>query len=288
MRMRYHWFTGRPRHVSRRDYNRYSLRVFGAVATGSTALMMAIAAVSGLTLQTSRQLAGVEAMTIAEAMAYSGDATVPHKLEGFLVADIPLTMPDEPALKVIRGEVILVLEGELNPDEIERETLYSWQEEASPVYLTDGQNQLPLAFDLAVLPLQSDTQADADFNYGGEGRNSYPVEVDYGGQIFPINPEKWGAADSLSTEVTRRFLPQGQTAVIVAGLETTPEGPQLVDPLGNRLRVELGSEAEIQHTGQRLRLLFGVLCFPLGIGSFLLAKSARNLYLDFLFKSHNA
>ena len=288
MRLRRHWFTDRPRNVSRRDYNRYQWRLFGAISTGMMALMMAIAAGFGLTLQTSRQLAGVEAMTVAAAMDYDGDRLPARKIEGFLVTDQPISMPDEASLQVLKGELQVVLEGDLSSDEVQRETLLEWRMTASPVYLTDGNQRLPLAFDLAALPLETDTQAKTDFTYGGTGRTSRPVEVIYGDQIFPLDRQTWDAVDVLRTEVTRRFLPQGQTVVIVAGLESQPAGNQLVDPLGDRLRIELGSEAEIRRSGQHMRWVFGILWIPLAIASYSLAKSAQAMYLDFIFKSHGA
>ena len=56
-RMKYQWFQDVPRNVTKREYNGYQLRVFGAVGLGMMAVMTAIASLFGLTLQTSQDLA---------------------------------------------------------------------------------------------------------------------------------------------------------------------------------------------------------------------------------------
>jgi hypothetical protein len=87
-------------------------------------------------------------------------------------------------------------------------------------------------------------------------------------------------------DVERAVLSQGASAVVVAGLEVTPDGNQLVDPLGDRLQVNLGTEAEIREQGQRTRVMFFILAIPAGIASFFLGRSALAMRREFVWMSN--
>ncbi|NEQ44576.1 MAG: hypothetical protein F6K00_13840 [Leptolyngbya sp. SIOISBB] len=47
-----------------------------------------------------------------------------------------------------------------------------------------------------------------------------------------------------------------------------------------------GTEDEILQTGQRLRMMFGMLSIPLATASFFIARSARQLRQEFIVRSH--
>jgi hypothetical protein len=162
--------------------------------------------------------------------------------------------------------------------------LLAWEDTAETVFLSDGDRQIPLAFDLAVLPLSAEP-GDVELEtirQGDSARTRYPVAVQYGDEVFPL-PEAYVAQRRyIPVDVERWVLPQGASAVVVAGLETTPEGNQLVDPLGDRLQVTLGTEATIQEQGERSRILFFFLAIPTGIGSGLLGRSAMAMRREFV------
>lgn len=52
----------------------------------------------------------------------------------------------------------------------------------------------------------------------------------YEEQIFPLNPTIWEGVDSVFVDVTRRFLVQGESVTIVAGIDRSHGHAQLVDP----------------------------------------------------------
>ena len=291
--MRYQWFQDIPRNVTRREYEAYRLRQFGTIAFGGMAAMMLFASLSGLTLKTSRDLAKIDKMSIEDAIAHQGKRIDAVQLGGFLVADNPPTMPDDPAQKVIRGRVKLVARADTNSgntdtEQPRRETLLDWEETADPVFLSDGERRIPLAFDLAVLPMDDDSW---DFSTdtireGDSARTRRPVAIEYGEQIYNLPLETWGEVDTVFTDLERETLPYGQSVVVVAGLETTSDGNQLIDPLGNRLQVLMGTEEEILQEGQQTRVMFFLLPIPLGVGSFLLGKSAHRLRQEFVERSN--
>jgi hypothetical protein len=293
-RVRYQWFRDVPRNVTYREFARFQFRVFGALGLGATAGALAIASALGLTLQPAQELAQIDRMTIEAALAASGDRPDLVKLEGYLVADNPPTMPDDAARQVIRGRLSITARGaagsgDSDSDEPLREVLFTWEETAELVFLSDGDRRIPLAFDLAVLPMQDEETVDLSpqtLLEGSSARTSRPVAVEYGDQVFPLSPDVWGEVESVFTDLERQVLPHGQTVVVVAGLESTPQGNQLGDPLGDRLQVSLGSEAEIRQQGQRLRRWFGVLAIPLGLASFMVGQSAHRLWQDFVERSN--
>ena len=99
-RMRYQWFQDVPRNVTRQEYQRLQFLNFCSICLGVSAAMMAFASVSGLTLQTSRNLAQIDAISIESARSYNGERIDLVKLEGYLVADNPSTMPDDNAYTI--------------------------------------------------------------------------------------------------------------------------------------------------------------------------------------------
>jgi hypothetical protein len=292
-RMRYQWFQDVPRNVTRREYQRLQFLNFCSIGLGVTAAMMAIASLSGLTLQTSRTLDQIDAMTIEAATAYNGDPIDLVQLEGYVVADNPPTMPDNQAQQVIRGKLALSARPEATTGDADQQSpqsaiLFAWETTTEPVSLSDGTHQIPLAFDLAMLPMEDDLgDASPRILYEGESaRTSRPVAIEYGDQIYPLPLDSWGEVDSVFTDIERQVLPQGQSVVVVAGLNTTPQGNQLVNPLGNRLQVLIGTEAGIRRQGQQLRVLFLILAFPLGFASFMVGKSAHQLNQAFIERSN--
>jgi len=291
-RMRYQWFQDVPRNVTRREYQRYQFRQFTSLGLGAVAGMMAFLAATGLTLQSSRELAEVPSMSVADAAAHQGDRLDWVKLEGYLVADDALTMPDDPARQVIRGRIVIEARSETdegeNGDEALRVVLYDWEAAATTVALSDGDRHLPLAFDLAVLPMQNELgEIYPEIVRAGESaRTRRPVAIDYGEQRFPLPLEQWGQIDSVLTDFDRQVLPQGQSVVVVAALEPTAQGNQLVDPLGDRLQVLMGTEKSIREQGQHMRMLFAILCVPIGFASWWVGRSAAQLHREFVERSN--
>jgi hypothetical protein len=114
-RMRYQWFQEVPRNVNRREYQRLQFSYFVAVGLGATAAMLAFAVVTGLTLQTSRELENTEQLTLEEALAYEGDRLDLVKIAGFVVADDPPTMPDDETRQIIRGELTITARPQPTP-----------------------------------------------------------------------------------------------------------------------------------------------------------------------------
>ncbi|MDV3350668.1 hypothetical protein QGP82_18310 [Leptothoe sp. LEGE 181152] len=292
--IRYQWFQDIPRNVTRREYEQYQLRNFATIALGGMAALMAIGGISGLTLQTSRKLAEIEAMSVEDAVAYGGDRIELIQLEGYLVTDDPLVMPDDEAQKVIRGRVNLVARADTDSDTtdpealVRRETLFEWEETAASVLLSDGDHRIPLAFDLAVLPMEDDSFgfSPRKVREGESSRVSRPVAIEYGDEVYPLPLEQWGEVDSVFKDFERETLPYGQSVVVVASLETTVDGNRLIDPLGNRLQVLMGTGEEIRREGQQARVMFLLLPIPLGFASFRLGKSARQLRQGFIERSN--
>lgn len=296
-RMRYRWLVDRPRNVSRQDYERYQLLSFGAVGLGFLALGLLISSISGLTLSTTRELADIDSMTVEEALVYEGDSRDLVKIEGFLVAENPVTMPEEDGQPIIRGQLQLVARqpsrsgsaddakesGDAETPEETADTanssnaavvprqisLLEWEDTAESVVLSDGDRQIPLAFDLSTLPLaEAAGPVEPEYVRDGEvARTSRPVAVQYGDELLPLPPAYINRGGTVIVDVERAVLPQGASAVVVAGLAVTPTGNQLVDPLGDRLQVNLGTEADIREQGQRTRSLFFILAIPAGVAS---------------------
>ena len=290
--MRYQWYQDVPRHVTRREYQRLQWLNFCRLGLGGVAVGMAIAAIIGLPLQSARQLEQLDSMTVEAALAHGGEDLDQVKIEGFLVAEEPLLMPDEASQSVIRGQIKITARDDVESSDTEdapqTAVLYEWAETAEVVFLSDGDRRLPLAFDLTGLPLTEATDTDSPtIVYTDESsRISRPVAIQYGDDTLPLPLADWGEVDSVFVDFDRQILPEGQSVVVVAGLETTPQGNQIIAPLGDRLQVMLGTEAEIRSTGQQTRLMFAVLCVPFGIGSWLVGRSAQSLRREFVQRSN--
>lgn len=291
-RMRYRWLRDIPRNVTRRECERLQLLNFLSIGLGSVAALMAIGGISGLTLQTSRELAEIDAMSVEEALAYGRDRIELIQLEGYLVTDKPLVMPDDEAQKVIRGRVKLVARADTDSgtseSPVRQETLFEWDETAESVFLSDGDRQIPLIFDLAVLPMEDDSFgfSPRTIQEGESSRTSYPVAIEYGDNVYPLPLERWGEVDTVFKDFERETLPYGQSVVVVASLETTADGNRLIDPLGERLQVLMGTEETIRQEGQQARVMFLLLPIPLGVASFMLGKSALKLRQEFVERSN--
>lgn len=102
MKMRRSFWTDRPRHVSKQEYNRYSFMVFGTVVTGGLGAMLLISSVLGMTTWQGNELAELPEMSISEALNHKGKGASPFKISGYLLASDPISMPDEPELKVLK------------------------------------------------------------------------------------------------------------------------------------------------------------------------------------------
>ncbi len=57
--------------------------------------------------------------------------------------------------------------------------------------------------------------------------------------------------ESVFKDFERETLPYGQSVVVVASLETTTGGNRLINPLGNRLQVLMGTEETIRLRDRR-------------------------------------
>lgn len=286
-RVRYQWFRNIPRNVTRREYQAYQLRRFGAIGLGVTAAMLAFAALTGITLAPARQLAQVQELSVAEALKLENDSDL-AKLEGFLVAADAPTMPDDAARQVIRGQLELSVRMETDSQELPTETLISWEATATEIFLSDGERQIPVGFNPAVLPMAT-AEAPIEpriIRRGDSTRNRSPEAVEYGEQVFPLAAANGEELDSVFVDLERLVLPHGESVVVVAGVDASPTGNQLVDPLGDRLQVRMGTEQEIRQEGQQLRWLFGVLWIPMGIVSWQLGQSAQRLWREFVRRSN--
>lgn len=282
--MRYRWWTDVPRNVSQREYSHWQLLNVGAIVTGFFSIGSLLVAITGGPLQTSENLAQLEAMSVEDAANYQGDSIELVKLEGFLVSDDAAQMPDDESLTVIRGTLMLTAQAVIESDIRLQDTLFEWEHDAEPVFLSDGDVQIPLGFDLAKLPVpeaEIDWDKEPEVENSGSIRIPKPTAVIYNDMTFPLDPETWSeAGDDLRVEMTRTALPQGQSAVVVARLETADTGNQLADPLGDRLAVHLGTEADILATNQQTRRMFTFVWIPFAIASFFLSRSARRYYKE--------
>ena len=301
-RMRYRWWSALPRNVSQQEFDRLGLLNGGAVATGFLSVICLLFGVLGTPLRTSQELADMEAMSVAEAASYGGEPVDLVKLEGFLLADDASVMPDDDSLEVIQGEIQIVAratgrsESETTSETTEdsdavREVLYEWSAEAESVYLSDGDERIALGFNLAKLPTPAapvPLDQEPEVEKTGDGpRTQRPAAVVYADQVFPLEGDRWGTG-YVAVDLERRALPQGQAALVVAGLEPGPEGNQLVDPLGNSLQVFLATEAELQENNRQSRRMLLVLWIPFAIASVLLIRSARRYYRELVEISNQA
>ncbi|MEL7083333.1 MAG: hypothetical protein AAGM36_02430 [Cyanobacteria bacterium J06597_1] len=281
MPIRYSFWTDRPRNVRHRDYQNYLGLRFGTVVLGGIGLCILVMSVFGVTLKASSELAALPGLSISDALSWDGNSNNPVKIEGFLLASNPYTMPDDDSLQVIRGGLLVVARGDRDADERVREELFRWERAANHVTLSDGSSTIPLAFNLDILPLVEDRSARGRVLWAGDARRSQPLDVEYEAQIFPLTPTIWNGVESVFVDVTRRYLVQGEWVTIVAGLDTSSGQAQLVDPLGNRLQVYRGSEADILQTNQQARRSMGIVAILMLGGSYLLFRKAGEMYYQF-------
>lgn len=281
MPVKYSFWTDRPRNVRRRDYDNYVGLRFATVILGGLGCCILVMFILGTTLQSSSELAAVPGLSLSEALDWDGSSSEPVKLEGFLLADRPFTMPDDDSLEVIRGELLVAARGDRDSAERVREELFRWERLAGRVTLSDGSTAIPLAFNLEILPTIEDRSARAKVLWAGDARRSQPLDVEYEDQIFPLTPTIWNGVESLFVDVTRRYLLQGESVTIVTGIDTSSDRPQLVDPLGNRLRVYRGSEADILRRNQQGRRTMGMVAILMLGGGYLLHRKANEMYRQF-------
>lgn len=293
MKARYNFWSDRPRNVSRREFDRYQLIIMGMVATTFLSALTAFLGISGI----HQRLRGTEelpSLSVAEVMD-NGSAAPQQtdfvKVQGFLVADAPLAMPDEPGLKVIRGKLLLKAEAEQD-DELLSETLLDWEETAAAVFLSDGPlgdpaARLPIAFDLAQLPMEEDRMARAKLRYAGDSaRTSDPVAVEYGEEIYPLGDALKAAgagSGSVSARLTREYLVEGEAVVVLAALK---DGA-LVDPLGDRLQVLPGTEASIVEANWHRRVFLLFASAGLGVLAYKLKQLQAKTWQEFVARSNS-
>lgn len=288
MKMRRSFWTDRPRHVSKQAYNRYSFMVMGTVASGGLGAMLLISSVLGMTTWQANELAKLPEMSISEALKHQGDRTPPFKISGFLMASDPVAMPDQPELKVLKGE--LQVSAQFRDSEATtNEVLYEWQEQANAVVLsTDARLQpstqtISVDLDLAQLPLQTDRSARAKLQYDGSSRTARPIAIAYQDQTFPL--ADLPATRSVTPEVLRQYFPNGEKVTLVASA-VSGQTNKLVAPPSQELQILRGSEAEIRQTGATLRLMFGLTSFVLLGGSYWLGTKTARLRQSFVVRSN--
>lgn len=288
MKMRRSFWTNRPRHVSKREYNRYSFMVFGTVVTGGLGAMFLISSVLGITTWQADKLAKLPEMSISEALKYKGEPTPPFKISGFLLASDPIAMPDEPELKVLKGE--LQVSAEFSGSEVVAdEVLYEWRDQVDSVMLSENNtlqtstHTISVNSDLAQLPVERDFNARAQLQYDGPSRTARPIAIEYQDQTFPL-------ADLLTTgsvrpRVLRKYIPNGAKVTLIASVGSGAVST-LVAPRGQKLQILRGSEAEIRKTGASQRLMFGLTSFVLLGGSYLLGNMAVRMRHSFVVRSN--
>ena len=284
-RMRWSWWKDAPRNVSENEYAKFELLVLGAIASGGLAVISLVMGLTGQALKTSQELAQVEQLSVQAASEATTNRDL-IKLEGYLVADNPPTMPDDPALQVIQGKIALTARnGPSAAEETIQKVLFTWEAAVEQVFLSDGETRIPLAIALEKFPLPAaqpgPDQRPKIERTGESARLSKPKAITYADQTFPLTAADWGRLDYITTDLDRRVLPHGQTVTVVAALRDQ----QLVDPLGGRLKIALGTEADIRRTGERFGRILTVIWLPLAIASYLCGKKAAQLNQEFLERS---
>lgn len=288
MKMRRSFWTDRPRHVSKQEYNRYSFMVFGTVVTGGLGAMFLIGSVLGITTWQADKLTKLPEKSISEVLNYRGDPTPPFKISGFLWASDPIVMPDDPELKVLKGE--LQVSAEFSGSEVVAdEVLYEWQDQVDSVVLS-ADNTLQASTqtilvnsDLAQLPVERDFNARAQLQYDGPSRTARPIAIEYQDQTFPL--ADLPATRSVKPRVLRQYIPNGAKVTLIASVGSGPVS-QLVAPHGQKLQILRGSEAEIRKTGASQRLMFGLISFVLLGSSYFLGNMTARIRHSFVVRSN--
>ena len=285
MKARYNFWSDIPRNVTRREYEKYQLIVMGTIATSAITAITGFLALFGFN-ERLRGTNNIPSMTVAEASNYQrGETTELVKLQGFLVAEDKLTMPDDQNLHIIRGRVVLKAEARQG-DELIEDTLFEWEKEATKVFLSDGKMRVPIAFDLAKIPMQDDHMARAKVRYVGKSsRTSKPVALEYAEKTYPLS-DMFKEKNSIFPRVTRQFFPDGQSVVIFAAVESNPNGGQLIDPLGERLQVIKGTETEIMEEDSNMRIVYAFLSIVMGFSAYRLKKIQEAKWQEFVDRSN--
>lgn len=288
-RMQFQWWRHVPRNVSRREYDHFQLVVFGSVISGVFAVGSLWMAIAGVSLKTANELADIPAISVAQAAATQTNYDL-VKISGYLigVGNEAIAMPDDKSQQVLRGNLkLMVQDNSIDENVTVAETFWEWSDEVEQIAITDNREStvvIDLGLDQFPLPT-----AEPEFSERPHIQKTsidtgdrHPVAVEYGGQTFELDAVKWRRADSAYAKLERQILPYGQSAVIVAGLKDN----QLVDPLGDRLRIELGTEEEIRRNGQQSRWLMSILWLPLGGLSYFLGKKAIAQRQEFVARSN--
>lgn len=296
MKARYNFWSDRPRNVSRREYNHYQLMIMATIATSFFSLGTGILAVTG----SANRLRGTEdipVMSLAEVMQSAADTPVGTrgavvKMQGFLQAETPVRMPDAPDQAMLRGRILLKAESGLR-DELISETLLEWEESAAKIWFTDGITRLPIAFDTGKIPLKQDRQARAKVRYAGEVRRfAKPVAVEYADQLYPLSDRLKARSEAssrqrVSPRLTREFATDGMAVLLVAAVETTADGPQIVDPLGEQLKVLPGTEQSIAEDDVKTRIFMGGFSVLMGIVAYILKQAQAAKWQEFVIRSND-
>ena len=289
MKMRRSFWTDCPRYVSRQEYNHYSTMLFGTVASGGVGAMLLISSVLGMTTWQANELADLPEMSIVEAINHQGGRTSPVKIPGYLLAPNPVSMPDEPSLKVLKGELTVSVK-QRKQGASTSDVLYEWQDQVKAVVLaTDStlksQTQhVPLDADLSQLPLHIDRHARARLTYESSSRTAKPIAVEYKDQTFPLSDPPPNR--SVSPKVIRQYVPNGEPVTVIASVESGPGGGKIVAPPGLELQILKGSETDIRKTGATMRLMLGLTSFMLLGGSFYLGQKTARLRHSFVIRSN--
>ncbi|WP_238549151.1 hypothetical protein [Acaryochloris marina] len=286
--MRRSFWTDRPRHVSKQEYNRYSFMVFGTVVTGGLGAMLLISSVLGMTTWQGNELAELPEMSISEALNHKGKGASPFKISGYLLASDPISMPDEPELKVLKGELQISAKFR-DSGETTHEMLFEWQEQVDGVMLSQANRlqtstqAISVDVDLAQLPLRTDRRARARLQYDGSSRTSRPIAIEYQDQTFPL--ADLPTTRTVTPKVLRQYFPSGEKVTLIASIESG-QTSKLVAPLGQELKILRGSESDIRKTGATARLMFGLTSFVLLGVSYGLGTKAARLRHSFVVRSN--
>lgn len=133
-RMRWSWWKDAPRNVSENEYAKFEFLVLGAIASGGLAVISLVMGLTGQALKTSQELAQVESLSVQAASEATTNRDL-IKLEGYLVADNPPTLPDDPALQVIQGKIALTARnGPSAAEDTIQKVLFTWEAAVEQVF----------------------------------------------------------------------------------------------------------------------------------------------------------
>ena len=245
-KIRYSWWSGRPKNVSRKENDHYNLLKFCLGLSGSIGLLCSYNLFFGGLDHVPNTLEKTEEYSLSKALEYKGDRTEAYKFQGRLVTETPVAMPDEASLEVIAGQLKVLVNDHENI--LEPLSLIDWEHTAPQVFLEKDNVRIPVDIDLALFSRKTDIIFDKDIIYetGGAVSDSKAIAVEYEGTRYDLPEEYSQLKYSSDIEITREYLIQGQKFVIVAGLENTEKGPAIVPPLGEKAQAFKGYEEEIK------------------------------------------